>query len=270
MKKILLSIVALCCTVVAGAQNEIMTAVLQHGDDVSVFKGANAFVNANAAAADGDVITLSAGAFNVATITKSISVYGAGFEKDEASGTEITKINAQLYLGTSGGETLTAVHLEGLYFSTHVSTNVPLDGFRMDKCYVNGNTNIGANTNTMIKNCVITGNIEGGNKLAENCIIENCYVGGNINTFNSDSNVKVDHLVLIMTVQFLPIQKEQLHITVSSGISIITIRTKMISKIVMLLIYVASSLMHKMLTTLLLEPLRFNNLIYGLEPTVRR
>ena len=134
--------------------------------------------------------------FNVATITKSISVYGAGFEKDEASGTEITKINAQLNLGTSGGETLTAVHLEGLYFSTHVSTNVPLDGFRMDKCYVNGNTNIGANTNTMIKNCVITGNIEGGNKLAENCIIENCYVGGNINTFNSDSNVKVDHCIV--------------------------------------------------------------------------
>ena len=195
MKKILISIVALCCSMAAGAQNEIMTAVLQHGDDVSVFKGANAFVSANAAAADGDVITLSAGAFNVSDITKSISVYGAGFEKDEASGTEITRINGQLYLGTSGGETLTAVHLEGLYFNTHVTTNVPLYGFAMEKCYVNGAVSLGANSNTMIRNSVITGAIEGGNNLADNCIIENSYVGGNINTFNSDSSVKIDHCI---------------------------------------------------------------------------
>ena len=65
MKKILLSIIALCYTLVAGAQNEIMTVVLQHGNDVSTFTGANAFINANAQAVDGDVITLSAGAFNV-------------------------------------------------------------------------------------------------------------------------------------------------------------------------------------------------------------
>ena len=63
MKKILLSIIALCWTIVAAAQNEIMTVVLQHGNDVSTFTGANAFINANAQAVDGDVITLSAGAY---------------------------------------------------------------------------------------------------------------------------------------------------------------------------------------------------------------
>jgi hypothetical protein len=195
MKKILLSIVALCCAVVAGAQNEIMTAVLQHGSDVSVFTGANAFVNANAAAADGDVITLSAGAFNVSDITKSITVYGAGFEKDANTGTEVSKINGQLNLGASGGGTLSDIHLEGIYFNSHVNTNVSLEGFVMEKCYVNGNVNVVENTNTTIRNCVITGAIAGGDKIANNCIIQNCYVGGAINTFNVSSSVKIDHCI---------------------------------------------------------------------------
>ena len=195
MKKILLSIVALCCAVVAGAQNEIMTAVLQHGSDVSVFTGANAFVNANAAAADGDVITLSAGAFNVSDITKSITVYGAGFEKDANTGTEVSKINGQLNLGASGGGTLSDIHLEGIYFNSHVNTNVSLEGFVMEKCYVNGNVNIVENKNTTIRNCVITGAIAGGDKIANNCIIQNCYVGGGINTFNVSSSVKIDHCI---------------------------------------------------------------------------
>lgn len=177
------------------AQNEIMTAVLQHGSDVSVFTGANAFVNANAAAADGDVITLSAGAFNVSDIKKSITVYGAGFEKDEATSTEVTKINGQLNLGVSGGETLADVHLEGIYYNSHVNTNVSLEGFVMEKCYVNGNVNVGENSNTMIRNCVITGAIAGGDKMANNCIIQNCYVGGAINTFNVSSSVKIDHCI---------------------------------------------------------------------------
>lgn len=195
MKKILLSIIALCCTMAVAAQNEIMTAVLQHGSDVSVFTGANAFVNANAAAADGDVITLSAGAFNVSDIKKSITVYGAGFEKDEATSTEVTKINGQLNLGLSGGGILADVHLEGIYFNSHVNTNVSLEGFVMEKCYVNGNVNVGENSNTMIRNCVITGAIAGGDKMANNCIIQNCYVGGAINTFNVSSSVKIDHCI---------------------------------------------------------------------------
>ena len=195
MKKILLSIIALCWTIVAAAQNEIMTVVLQHGSEVSVFTGANAFVNANAEAVDGDVITLSSGAFNVSPITKSITVYGAGFEKDENSNTNVSKINGQLNLGVSGGETLANIHLEGISFNAAVNTNVPLEGFVMEKCYVNGNVNVGANSNTMIRNSVITGAITGGDQIADNCIIQNCYVGGAINTFNVSSSVKIDHCI---------------------------------------------------------------------------
>lgn len=195
MKKYLLSVVALCCTMVAGAQNEIMTATLQHGSDVSVFTGANAFVNANAQAVDGDVITLSSGAFNVSDITKSITVYGAGFEKDATTNTEVSKINGQLKLGVSGGETLSDIHLEGILFNAAVSTNVPLEGIVMEKCYVEGALNIGANTNTQILNSIIKGSITGGNQVATNCIIQNCCVYGDINTFSAESSVKIDHCI---------------------------------------------------------------------------
>ncbi len=195
MKKILLSIIALCWTIVAAAQNEIMTVVLQHGNDVSVFTGANAFIKANAEAVDNDVIILSSGTFNVSDITKSISIYGAGFEKDENSNTNVSKINGQLNLGVSGGETLANIHLEGISFNAAVNTNVPLEGFVMEKCYVNGNVNVGANSNTMIRNSVITGAITGGDQIADNCIIQNCYVGGAINTFNVSSSVKIDHCI---------------------------------------------------------------------------
>jgi hypothetical protein len=47
----------------------------------------------------------------------------------------------------------------------------------------------------MIRNCVITGAIAGGDKMANNCIIQNCYVGGAINTFNVSSSVKIDHCI---------------------------------------------------------------------------
>ena len=42
----------LCCAVVAKAQNEAITAVLQHGDDVSVFAGMDAFIQAHEAAGE--------------------------------------------------------------------------------------------------------------------------------------------------------------------------------------------------------------------------
>ena len=195
MKKILLSILAFCGLAAAKAQNEIMTAVLHHGSDMSVFTGANAFVNANAAAADGDVIMLSSGSFNVSNITKSITIYGAGFEKDDANGVEVTKFNSQLNIGVSGGDTLKDIRLEGIYFNSTVNAQAALKGFVLEKCYVNGNVNLIENTNTTIVNCVVNSDINGNNKTAANCIIQNCHVKGTINTFEAGSSVKIDHCI---------------------------------------------------------------------------
>ena len=37
MKKIFIIMMVLCSAVIAKAQNEVVTAILQHGDEVSVF-----------------------------------------------------------------------------------------------------------------------------------------------------------------------------------------------------------------------------------------
>ena len=58
------------------AQNLVVT--LQHGSDISMYYGTNAFVQAHEAAQTGDIITLSSGTFNPTTITKAITLRGAG------------------------------------------------------------------------------------------------------------------------------------------------------------------------------------------------
>lgn len=79
---------------VAGPKNafaQTQVATLQHGDDISVFYGTNAFVAAHDAAADGDIVTLSSGSFNVpSTITKAITLRGAGVVSDTIAGTAPT------------------------------------------------------------------------------------------------------------------------------------------------------------------------------------
>ena len=50
MKRIVLTMIALCCLVVAKAQTDVPIAVLQSGNNVSVFKGAGGLAAAHAAA----------------------------------------------------------------------------------------------------------------------------------------------------------------------------------------------------------------------------
>ena len=99
MKKILLSIVALCCTVVTGAQNssQQQTAILQKGDgtaegSVSVYYGSDALKEAyNAADDEGCVITLTSGQFNFSMdIKKAVAIYGVGFEDGLFEGVQKT------------------------------------------------------------------------------------------------------------------------------------------------------------------------------------
>ena len=96
MKKILLSIIALCCTMAAGAQQtDQISAILQVEDQTpQVFYGASALKSAIAAAPNsGGVITLSSGLFNAIDITKDVKIFGAGFETDADNDVALTNIN---------------------------------------------------------------------------------------------------------------------------------------------------------------------------------
>ena len=94
------------------AQNQVAT--LQHGEDISVFYGNNAFVEAHTAAVDGDIITLSSGNFIKTDITKAITLRGAGYVTDTVAGSLPTIITGDLTISISNDTAF--LSLEGIYF----------------------------------------------------------------------------------------------------------------------------------------------------------
>lgn len=208
-KRLFISVIALCCTMVAWAQeNDMLTVILQHEGNATLFVGMNAFINAHEAAVDGDVITLSAGKFNLTSITKKVSVYGAGYEEDAETGTGVTSLlkwnGYDMMIGKTG-EVLKNVHLEGLRiesnlnvaYSTAGQTN-PVENLTVSKCYITGNISFNNDiTNVDVSQCVITGGVSGGAAyLATNLTISNCYIGTLVRTFKTESSVLIDHCII--------------------------------------------------------------------------
>lgn len=81
MKKLLLSVVGILFAATSFAQT--LVASLSHGTDITYYYGVNACSQAVTAAASGDIITLSGGVFNAASITKGITIRGAGIDSTE-------------------------------------------------------------------------------------------------------------------------------------------------------------------------------------------
>lgn len=208
MKKILLSLMVLCCALAGKAQvtTDVPKAVLQHGDQVSVFQGAGSFEQAMAAAVDGDVITLSNGNFVPAPINKSVSIYGAGYVNNAETGTTQSCLYGNVFIGASG-DTLCNVHMEGLLISNgslHVGylsnngTKVPLKNLTIEKCWMSNNIYMGSyNENLTFKQCVLASGIARG--LSKNTLITNCLLNGPISGYTEDYEILVDHCISTTT-----------------------------------------------------------------------
>ena len=204
MKKFLLSLLVLCCALAGKAQatTDVPKAVLQHGEQVSVFKGPNAFVQAMAAAVNGDVITLSNGQFVPAPINKSVSIYGSGFENNAVTGTTQSCLYGNVFIGASG-DTLCNVHMEGvlitngyLYagYANNSSTKVPLKNLTIEKCWMSQAMYMGSyNENLTLKQCVLASNINRG--LCKNTLITNCILYGSISGYTEDFEILIDHSI---------------------------------------------------------------------------
>ncbi len=95
------------------AQNQVAT--LQHNDTITgVFYGQNAYSLAYDAAVDGDVITLSSGTFNAVTISKAITVRGAGCVLDTLTNVLPTIIPGNFDLRANN------IIFEGIWFTGQV------------------------------------------------------------------------------------------------------------------------------------------------------
>lgn len=194
MKKILFLIMAICSTIVATAQStDEISAILHHGDEVSVFTGNTAFQKAYDAAVDGDVINLSQGTFiKVNEIIKSLRIYGAGFEDNAKTNTAITKIDGDVTLAGTDN-TIDGFVLEGVKINGQLAVKCNMKNALIQKCYM---TKIWLNHDTeniTVRQCRITGSIDGGKNVAKGLLISNCYVWDKINNFNHASFVNVDH-----------------------------------------------------------------------------
>ena len=198
MKKYLFLVIALCYTVVTNAQGtDQSSAILQHGDEATFFKGSTAFKQAYAAAADGDVIILSEGTFEPVRIEKSLTIYGAGFEKNAETNTAITAFSSHVYVGNSN-IVLDGFHMEGVKILGGLYFDGEIKNSKIQKCFIKENINFNKNIeNVTVKQCRTYDSILGENTVvASGLLIANCYLGGNVRTFSRESFFNVDHCFL--------------------------------------------------------------------------
>ena len=208
MKRTLLLICTLLCANVLWAQEQLAT--LKHNGNISVYYGANAFVEAYNAAANGDIITLSDGTFNAplsgnnpAPITKGITLRGNGAQPDSVRGTQgtylLTRINVQNLQDTASFEA------EGIFFQDfQVSSsydikltnccvrniNAPGCGLQARNCIITIGSYSGGNTHPHnFTNCVLCMGTDYTDVIPTYSILTNCIIKGGDEYLNSNSSL---------------------------------------------------------------------------------
>ena len=117
----LVMLALMMCGANALAQSPLM-ATLSHDGKISTFYGSSAFQQAHAAAANGDVITLSSGSFAGENITKAVTIRGAGMEVDTVHAIEPTVLtgNFNINIADSVADILT---MEGVYHNQKIEVS---------------------------------------------------------------------------------------------------------------------------------------------------
>lgn len=197
------SILTICLALFASISTWCQTAVLSRGGvPMQSFFGADALRNAiSVAEVSGDVIVLSSGTFNnPGQISKSVSIYGKGFEGGETR----TLISGKLEFRSTGEGSLDGIHLEGLYLENHLNllndnARSPINGLTVVKCHVTGMFLYMESVSTLLRGCVIRGDLKSypGTYKATGMLIENCWKdGGSFNYFTDDSDITVRNSIV--------------------------------------------------------------------------
>ncbi|MBR1849886.1 MAG: hypothetical protein IJ789_00780 [Bacteroidales bacterium] len=141
MKRKLLLALNLIILGLGSASAQSPFATLQHGDNLTVYYGTGAFTDANAAAANGDIITLSPGHFvcdGDITISKAITIRGAGMSPDTAAGTFATTVRANnnhtIHINVPG-DSNNVLQIVGINFSLTVYLE-NLSNATFEKCII--------------------------------------------------------------------------------------------------------------------------------------
>ena len=152
-KRVMITLFVLLLSVVGMkntfAQNQV--AILQHNDTLSAFYGPEALSAAHTAASNGDIITLSSGNFNGCTLSKAVTIHGAGCVDDPESHLAPTRIPGTLYISKSDGTM--PLTIEGVWFGTIHRYNAR--NVRFFKCNINNTTFSHSISDFYFVNCII-------------------------------------------------------------------------------------------------------------------
>lgn len=132
MKKNLILIALMLLTCIGTFAQSSLIATLSHDGQIKAYYGIDAFKEAHAAAVTGDVITLTGGTFNATTITKAITLRGAGMLADLNVNTYPTIISGDITFNVSDQEH--RLTIEGVKFLNNVIIECNLNRPYFQKC----------------------------------------------------------------------------------------------------------------------------------------
>ncbi len=199
MRKILFILICASLFCFANTAEAQGVYLLQNGSKVLAFKTASEVMTN---LEDGDTLYLppkmltgntsnsSSGKWE---IDKRVHIVGAGYHPDSARATGITKISEDFYFNKgSKGSTMTGVRVEGCVYvkdSEIMITRSDLGGI-----YVQNDSEpislIG------FSDCVIRGNINGGNDVVTDCFIVRCIIHGRIGQGDKTNNMIIKNCIL--------------------------------------------------------------------------
>ena len=178
MKKFFVSLVMLLSLSAASvfAQSSLI-ATLSHEGEITAFYGADALKEAHEAAAHGDAITLSSGAFHATDITKAITLCGAGMQMDTVNNVLPTIISGgfTIQIANDVTEKLT---LEGCYYNGTITLKDSLKAPRFVKNRFARITTVDSNDGCIVNgyflHCKITDGLILHSK--SDCTLHSCYI----------------------------------------------------------------------------------------------
>jgi hypothetical protein len=177
MKKVLLLSLLFAATFTLVAQQKV---ALQSNGVTTIFGGAAPFVDAYAAAVDGDTIYLPGVTLAVPSeINKKLAIFGAGHYPDSTTATNKTTLSGNLTIKEDADSLfLTGFELTGTitFYTNHQVTNVVISRCKLNNITFSG-TGATPCTNVTIKECVLS-NINFSN--ATSCMVTNNILTGGI------------------------------------------------------------------------------------------
>ena len=172
---------------------------LNHQGNTTLYRGANAVVEANAAAVNGDTINIPGGFFTSITISKKLVIFGTGHFPDSLNATGRSYLTSGLTLNDGSDSS----HIEGLYINGDINfaSNADIDDVIIKRCNFSALNFSGTtknNNRALINQNVIRGSADFNN--ASYLTFSNNILVGRI--YNATENIMFDHNNLLTCIGY--------------------------------------------------------------------